>query len=131
MSIGSGRVGSSVRSPSAATNRSNCAGVVTWSTRAVSERIWNVCGRPRGSHTVAPVVYTPFGVAAREPHLAVDHVEQLVLDVVAVQWWSEVPRTDELHDGHGPVRLFRGHLGGEQVVEEVEVLALVTGDQDR
>ena len=70
-----------------------------------------------------------FGVAAREPDVAVDHVEEFVLDVVAVQRWPEVLRREELHDRHLTVGVLAGQLRGEEVVEEVEVFAFASGDQ--
>ena len=71
------------------------------------------------------------GISARKPDVALDHVEEFVLDVVAVQRWTEVPGGEELHDRHLTIGVFAGQLGREEVVEEVEVLAFVAGDDRR
>ena len=42
ISVGSGSSDDGSGEPRAATNRSNCPGVVIWKTLACSERIWNV-----------------------------------------------------------------------------------------
>ena len=125
----SGSTGFEAGRPSAATNRSNCAGVVTCRTRAGLGEDLELVRESTRQPRSRPGRVDRFVIATGEPDLSIDDVEQLVLDVVAVQRWTEVPRADELHHTDRAVGLLAGHLRGEEVVEEVEVLAFVTGEQ--
>lgn len=69
-------------------------------------------------------------VAAREPQLAGEDVEELVLRFVPVQRRPEVSRGEELHSREYAVRLLAVDLGGVERAQEMEALTLVTGNQN-
>ena len=81
-----------------------------------------------GARKVTALENICLDIAAGEPHLTVDDVEQFVLGVVAVQRGAKVLGPQELHRGELPVGLLAVDLRGVQRVEEVEVPALVAGN---